>query len=122
MTTLEKVKSAAKAATGDGVPTKFRWVILAFIFAGLLVSGLLIWQLYETRPSMWCAVADVNEISADGCFKLLLGLIQVKDHAIVGLLFILGVTVLSVVAVTLRVRLDLDGPGGTGADIQGDDT
>lgn len=121
MTVIDKAKLAVGAATGAGVPKKFRWVILAFIFAGLLVSGLLIWQLYETQPSMWCAVADVNEVSAEGCFELLLGLINVKDHAIIGLLFILGVTVLSVVAVTLRVRLDLDGPGGTGANIEGDE-
>lgn len=99
---------------------EFRWVIVAFVFAGLLVAGLLIWQLWETRPSTWCEVAEVNDISATGCFNLLLGLIEIKDHAIIGLLFILGVTVLSVVAVTLRVRLDLKGPGGTGGNISGD--
>ena len=46
MTLVDKAKRATGAATGAGVPRKFRWVVLAFIFAGLLVSGLIIWQLY----------------------------------------------------------------------------
>jgi hypothetical protein len=96
---------------------KFRWVVLAFIAAGLLVAGLLIWQLLETTPGKWCAVAGINEISASGCFQLLLALVTIKDHAIIGLLVILGVTVISVVAVTLKLRIQAEGPGGAGLQV-----
>ena len=96
---------------------KFRWVVLAFAAAGFLVAGLLIWQLSETSPGKWCAVAEVNDISATGCFQLLLALVQIKDHAIVGLLTILGVTVISVVAVTLKLHINVEGPGDVGLNV-----
>jgi ABC-type cobalamin transport system permease subunit len=93
--------------------SRFRWIVLAFVFAGLAVAGLLIWQLYETSPARWCYIANANGIQ-EGCFQVLIKLIEVKDHAITGLLAILGATVLSVVAVTLKVRIDVTGPAGTG--------
>ena len=96
---------------------KFRWVIVAFALCGFLVAGLLIWQLMETSPAKWCAVANVNEISASGCFQLLLSLVEVKDHAIIGLLTILGITVIAVVAVTLKLKIQAEGPGGTGINV-----
>lgn len=99
--------------------SRFRWIVLAFIASGGLVAGLLIWQLLETSPNKWCSY--VGEATPQGCFDVLLKLIDVKDTAIIGLLTILGLTVASVVAVTLRVKIDIQGPGGTGGNIQGDD-
>lgn len=96
---------------------KFRWVIVAFALCAFLIAGLLIWQLTETSPSRWCAVAEVNDISASGCFQLLLALVEVKDHAIIGLLTILGITVIAVVAVTFNLKIEADGPGGTGLNV-----
>jgi hypothetical protein len=108
--------SAAPIATGH----RFRWTVLAFVAAGILVSALVVWQLYETTPARWCAIAlqGTNE----GCFTVLLKLLEIKDHAVIGLLAILGLTVLSLVAVALGVNIKAAGPGGTSVDIGADDT
>jgi hypothetical protein len=101
---------------------RFRWVILAFIFYGMVNAGLLIWQLSETSPFRWCSAADVNDVSASGCFTLLLKLLEIKDHTILGLLGIMGLTALAVVIVTLKVRMDIEGPGGLKAKIDENQT
>jgi hypothetical protein len=101
--------------------SRFRWVVLAFIAYGLLTGALLVWQLMATTPTKWCAIAENNDIN-QGCFTLLLRILDIKDHTIIGLLLIMGLTALSVVAVTLKVRMDAEGPGGIKAKIGADTT
>lgn len=102
---------------------RLRWVVLAFVMAGLLVSGLMVWQLYETTPARWCAVAMTGspEITT-GCYTLLMRLLDIKDHVVLGLMTILGLTVASLTAIALGLNIKVAGPAGTSVDIGVDDT
>ena len=102
---------------------RFRWTIFAFLAAAALVSAMVVWQLYETTPARWCAVAMVSSTeSATGCYSLLLRLLDIKDHAVMGLLGILGLVVLSLTVIALGVDIKAAGPGGTSIDIGAEDT
>lgn len=103
--------------------SRYGWTIIAFIIAGVFISGLVIWQLFETQPAYWCAIADQSsEGLRTACYNVLLRLLDIKDHTIVGLLTILGITVASVVAVALGVRIVAGGPGGTNVNVGADET
>jgi hypothetical protein len=103
--------------------SRFGWTIIAFIIAGVFISALMIWQLIETSPQAWCKLADDSSDNLRGaCLSVLLKLLDVKDHTIVGLLTILGITVLSVVAVALNVRISAAGPGNTNVNIGANET
>lgn len=103
--------------------SRYGWTIIAFIIAGVFISGLVIWQLMETAPAYWCALADqTSEGLRTACYNVLLRLLDIKDHAIVGLLTILGITVASVVAVALGVKISGTGPGGTSVNVGADET
>lgn len=93
----------------------FRWTLVAFAAAGLLMAGLVVWQLKELSPSLYCAIAEHADNA--GCTSLLLKLLDNKDHALIGSLTILGITVLSIVVVALGVSIKATGPGGTGVDL-----
>lgn len=112
----------SKTATPEVRKTRFGWTLIAFILAGILISALLIWQLYETSPGAWCVLADKTNASDNACLPVILKLVDVKDHAIIGLLMILGLTVVSVVAVALGVRVSASGPGNTNVNIGADTT
>jgi hypothetical protein len=98
--------------------SKFGWTIIVFIVAILFIGGLIVWQLIETSPGTWCNIAaDGPDNIRGACLSILLKLLEVKDHTIVGLLTILGIAVISVVAVALGVRISAEGPGDTKIDI-----
>jgi hypothetical protein len=102
---------------------RFRWTIAAFIIAGGLIASLVVWQLYETAPGRWCQIAkEASESNVSGCYSLLLKLLDIKDHAIIGLMGILAVTVLSVVVVALGVNIKAGGPGGVNLDVGANET
>ncbi|MGN6819307.1 MAG: hypothetical protein ACTHJR_11625 [Sphingomonas sp.] len=111
----------------DNVPgpmstSRYRWTIIAFVFAGFISAAFAGWQLFETSPRVWCVLA--KEGSAEtraACLSVLLRLLDIKDHAVIGLLVILGLTILSVVVVALGVKLKGHGPGDLGFDIDRDD-
>ena len=90
----------------------FRWTILAFVLCGLLMAGLAIWQLAGLSPSLYCRIDGKQD-----CTQLLIALLGVKDNALIATFMILGLTVLSVVAVALGVSVKATGPGGTSVDI-----
>lgn len=103
--------------------TRAEWMTFLFIIAFVLISGLLIWQLMGTDPARWCGLAEVTSPeNTNACLAVLQGLITVKDHTIIGLLAILGTTVLSLVVVALGVTLKASGPGGTNVDISANET
>jgi hypothetical protein len=116
------VKISVKQSVEKATRGRFRWVVLAFVFYGLINAALLIWQLLETSPVKWCAVADINDVSAAGCFSVLLKLLEIKDHTVIGLLAILGITAGAVMVVTLRVNMDIEGPGGLKAKVNPEET
>lgn len=91
-------------------PTRFRWVVAAFALAGSAMTGLLGWQLFDNTPAYWCAVAKVSSAEATtACVTILLELLKNKDHVNLGLLVIVGLTVLSLAAVALGVRIEAKG-------------
>lgn len=103
--------------------SRYGWTIVAFILAGIFISGLLIWQLLETNPRVWCQIAETaNDTRVTGCYGILLKLTDIKDHTIIGLLAILGTTVLSIVAVALGVKISASGPGATSVNIGRENT
>lgn len=102
---------------------RFRWVVYAFIAAGLLMTLILAWQLFDLTPGRWCVLAKQGspDLGA-GCVAMLIKLLEIKDHVMIGLLIIVGLTVLSLAAVALGVRLGFTGPGGLSANVEADTT
>lgn len=102
---------------------RLRWFIIAFVLAGAFMTGLLAWQLYETSPARWCVLAKQGSPdSTNACVAILVKLLELKDHVNTGLLIIVGISVLSLAAVALGVRLGLSGPGGLSANIGSENT
>lgn len=112
----------APAAHTSG-PIRFRWVIYAFGVAGALMMAVLIWQLYDLTAARWCVLAKQGSPElATGCVTMLVRLLDLKDHVLIGLLAIVGLTVLSLAAVALGVRVGFSGPGGLSANVEADKT
>jgi hypothetical protein len=102
---------------------RFRWVVYAFVAAGLLMAAMLGWQLYDLTPARWCVLATQGSPDlATGCVTMLVKLLDIKDHVMIGLLAIVGLSVLSLAAVALGVRLGFTGPGGLSANVGADKT
>jgi peptidoglycan/LPS O-acetylase OafA/YrhL len=101
-------------------PSKLTWMIVAFCLSGALMTAILVWQLLETTPARWCVLANKGSPEfATGCIAILMRLLDIKDHVVIGLLVIVGLSVLSLAAVALGVRLQLSTPGGLSANIEG---
>jgi len=92
---------------------RLRWFIIAFCLSGFVMTLMLAWQLYETTPARWCVMTD----RAEGCVAILMKLLEIKDHTVMGLLIIVGLSVLCLAAVALGLRLGVSGPGGIEANI-----
>lgn len=102
---------------------RFRWVIYAFMAAGIVMTAMLAWQLYDLTAARWCVLAKQGSPDlATGCVTMLVKLLDIKDHVMIGLLGIVGLTVLSLAAVALGVRLGFTGPGGLSANVGADKT
>lgn len=101
----------------------FSWTLFAFVGACIVLTGLTIWQLETTSPPRWCSLALTGSPEiVSGCYNVLLKLLDIKDHAIIGLIATLAVTILCVVAVALGVRITAGGPGNTSVNIGADTT
>lgn len=85
------------------------------------MSGLLVWQLWDVTPARWCAIAQATDERANVCVAILLRLLDLKDHVVLGLLSIVGLTVLALAVVALNVRIGATGPAGIGVNIGDDD-
>lgn len=114
------IRSSLKKLLPD---SRSEWIMLLFIVAGVLISGLLIWQLLGINPTEYCRLAEITSPeNVSACLAVLVKILEVKDHAVIGLLSILGFTVLSVVVVAMGVKLSGGGPGGVSVDIGADKT
>lgn len=92
--------------------TNFRWTLVAFVAAGLLMAGLVIWQIAALSPRLYCALDGKVD-----CTPILIALLGNKDHALIASFTILGLVVLCIVVVALGVNIKAAGPGGTSVDI-----
>lgn len=102
---------------------RFRWVVVAFMAAGIVMTAMLGWQLYDLTAARWCVLAKQGSPDlATGCVTMLVKLLDLKDHVLIGLLGIVGLSVLSLAAVALGVRLGFTGPGGLSANVGADKT
>jgi hypothetical protein len=114
------VVNSAITAIKEAGKGRFRWTVIAFALAGLLISALVVWQLYETAPRIWCEMA--KEGHNDQCVQILLRLLDIKDHSLMGLLGILGLTVASLTAIALGLKISAGGPGDMHVDVGADRT
>lgn len=102
--------------TGQGLRT-------AALFLGApIFGGLLAWQLYGLEPERVCKTSfDMARIDGAGllvAFQACIGLyakaLTIKDHAVVGLLAILGLGYIMMMMRELRMQGSVTGPLGTG--------
>jgi hypothetical protein len=99
----------------------WRWQQYAIMAGAPVVAGLLGWQLQTLDPRRYCqttfdfakvtSVADViNALKV--CNDLQKLILNIKDHAIIGLIVILGVGYLMLMARFLGMQAALEGPLG----------
>lgn len=109
--------------TGQGLRT-------AALFLGApIFGGLLAWQLYGLEPERVCKTSyDLAKIDGAGiltAFQACLGLyakaLGIKDHAVIGLLAILGLGYLMMMMRELRMQGEYHGPLGIGGSFRSDD-
>lgn len=101
---------------------RFRWTLGAFSASGLLMMLLLAWQLFETTPARWCALAaNGSPELTTGCATILLRLLEIKDHVSIGLMAITGLSVLALAVVATGTKINASG-AGFNADIGADKT
>ncbi len=94
-----------------------------------IFGGLLAWQLYTLSPERWCKAAyDVakadgaGQITAyKGCLDLQAIILNIKDHAIIGLLVVLGLGYIMLAMRELRMQGEFKGPMGLGANFKPSD-
>lgn len=109
--------------TGQGLRT-------AALFMGApLFGGLLAWQLYGLEPERVCKTSfDLAKIDGAGiirAFEACIGLyaksLNIRDHAVIGLLVILGLGYLMMMMRELRMQGEISGPLGWGGKFRSDD-
>lgn len=106
--------------TGQGMRT-------AALFLGApLFGGLLAWQLYGLEPERVCKTSfDMAHVDILRAFESCVGLyarsLDIKDHAIIGLLVILGLGYLMMMMRELRMQGEISGPLGWGGKFRSDD-
>lgn len=102
--------------TGQGLRT-------AALFMGApIFGGLLAWQLYALEPERVCKHSfDLARIDGAGlltafsaCFKLYEQAMGIRDHAVIGLMVILGLGYIMMMMRELRMQGSVTGPLGTG--------
>jgi peptidoglycan/LPS O-acetylase OafA/YrhL len=118
------VGAQIKAEVADVIKHgRVRWFVIAFVAAGLLMSGFLWWQLSEITPDKWCQLAKQGSPELAGsCASILLRLLDLKDHTIIGLLFMLGLSFLSLAVVALGVHISAEGPAGLKTEVSAETT
>ncbi len=109
--------------TGQGMRTA------ALFLAAPMFGGLLAWQLYGLEPERLCKTSyDLARLDGLGyltafkaCFALYDKGLDIKDHAIIGLLGILGFGYIMMLMRELRMQGEINGPLGWGAKFQNSD-
>lgn len=105
--------------TGQGLRT-------AALFMGApIFGGILVWQLYGLEPERVCKTSfDMARVDGAGilaAFQACIGLyakaLDIKDHAVIGLLAILGLGYIMMMMRELRMQGGATGPLGIGFNI-----
>lgn len=102
--------------TAEGLRT------FALFLAAPVFGGLLAWQLYTLEPERVCKTSfQMAKLDGAGivaafqaCIGLMAKVIDVKDHAIIGLLTVLGLGYIMMMMRELRLQGGINGPLGTG--------
>lgn len=109
--------------TGTGLRT-------AALFLGApIFGGLLAWQLYGLEPERVCKTSfDMAKIDGAGilvafqaCIGLYAKVLSIKDHAIIGLIGILGLGYMLMMMRELRMQGEATLPGGAGFKFRNED-
>lgn len=108
-----------KPVLSETAHKEFKWTTFAFGLAGAFSCALLVWQLWTLSPGHWCGLAQVTTPEGiAGCLTTLTKILTVKDHVLIGLMSIVGITILGLTAVALGVRLNVSVPGGGTAQVE----
>jgi len=72
------------------------WTVWAIILFAPVIAAILIWQLFGLTPSHWCGVqigsAKAAGLRPEDCSSILSAILAIKDHTIIGLLLVLGLS------------------------------
>lgn len=86
-------------------PTFGFWRSLFFYIMAFTTTGMLIWQLKLLEPpEKWCA-----EKRIDVCYAGLIRNLDIRDHAIMGLIVVLAVVVIGSMVVTYKLAVSAGG-------------
>jgi hypothetical protein len=102
---------------------------LGVLLGAPIFGGLLAWQLYTLSPKSWCNTAfsvakadNAGLIQAfQACIKLQEAILGIKDHAIIGLLVVLGLGYLMMLMREFRINGEISGPLGIGGKFSNND-
>lgn len=111
-------------------PTGQRLRTAALFMGAPIFGGLLSWQLYGLEPERVCKTSfDMAKIDGAGilaafnaCIGLYAKAFDIKDHAIIGLLAIIGLGYLMMMMRELRMQGEAQLPGGAGFKFHSDGT
>lgn len=106
-------------------PTGLGMRTAALFLGAPIFGGLLAWQLYGLEPERVCKTSfDMAKVDGGGilvAFQACIGLyakaLDVKDHAVIGLLAILGLGYIMMIMRELRLQGGATGPLGIGFNI-----
>ncbi len=110
---------------GKRTESAIRWNIIAAVAGGPIITGVLIWQLWDLTPAKYCTMVlgaakdDVH--GADFYVGCIVKLLEIKDHVLIGLLAIIGISFVSVVIVAIKGKVSATGPGGIEITVGGED-
>ena len=111
----------------DNMSEKIR--TFALLLGAPVLGGMLYWQLSTLDPARWCGTA-FNVAKADGagliagfqaCLSLQKDILNIKDHAILGLLTVLGLGYIMMLMREFRLQGEVTGPLGIGAKFNSDE-
>lgn len=101
------------------------WSTLAVLAAGPMLMAILAWQLYTLQPAHWCNIQVVSEkalgLRSEDCSAILLKLLELKDHAVLGLLMVLGLSYITLIVRAVGATIKWTGPGGISGEVDSDD-
>lgn len=100
------------------------WAVWGLILGAPVIIAMLIWQLAPLNdPVRWCSVTiGIAKVAAqkpliEDCTTIVLKLLELKDHAIVGLLLAVVIGYLVMVSMVLGAKVSWTLPGGAGGSI-----
>ena len=111
--------------TGKRTENAIRWNIIAAMAGGPIITGVLIWQLWGLTPGRYCTMilgaTKRDSHAADFYVGCIVKLLEIKDHVLIVLLAIIGISFVSVVIVAIKGKVSATGPGGIGITVGDDD-